>query len=242
VRKAVERGLRKQPRQQDYLSSQPSDPKLAADRVLAASRLAERSAERAPAQPVAKEPFPRAKGGQWSRYNKSGAGEIEVLLGKDGQPTTCHPHIHVVHDEKKGEVRMHVTEGSRGSSQLTHRIVLKGNVGGNTVNKVLKMGGRGRLLLRVGGRAGCRRRLLTVLAADRWCRLAAGGAFGGVRADGCGSGGLGVEGGDAEEVVDGGGDLEPGSVAFSASEAELSSAGDGLDPCEGFLDRLLADR
>src|SRR5438552_16545578 len=77
------------------------------------------------------------------------------------------------------------------------------------------MGGRGRLLLRVGGRAGCRRRLLTVLAADRRCRLAAGG---------CGSGGLGVEGGDAEEVVDGGGDLEPGSVAFSASVAELSSA------------------
>ena len=89
------------------------------------------------------------------------------------------------------------------------------------------MGGGGRLLLWVGGRAGCRRRLLTVLAADRRCRLAAGG---------CGSGGLGVEGGDAEEVVDGGGDLEPGSVAFSASVAELSSAGDGLDPSEGFID------
>src|SRR5437879_3101151 len=99
-------------------------------------------------------------------------------------------------------------------------------------NRVLKMGGGGRLLLRVGGRAGCRRGLLTVLAADRRCRLAAGG---------CGSGGLGVEGGDAEEVVDGGGDLEPGSVAFSASVAELSSAGDSLDPCERFLDPL-ADR
>src|SRR5205085_5435150 len=35
------------------------------------------------------------------------------------------------------------------------------------------------------------------LPADRRCRLAAGG---------CGSGGLGVEGGDAEELVDGGGD------------------------------------
>src|SRR5437660_12558605 len=39
-------------------------------------------------------------------------------------------------------------------------------------NRVLKMGGGGRLLLRVGRRAGCRRRLLTVLAADRRCRLA----------------------------------------------------------------------
>jgi len=52
---------------------------------------------------------------------------------------------------------------------------------------------------------------------------------------------LGVEGGDAEVVVDGDGDLEPGSVAFSASVAELSSAGDGLDPSEGFIDPL-ADR
>jgi hypothetical protein len=52
---------------------------------------------------------------------------------------------------------------------------------------------------------------------------------------------LGDEGGDAEEVVDGGGDLEPGLVAFSASVAELSSAGDGLGPAEGFLDPL-ADR
>jgi hypothetical protein len=99
-------------------------------------------------------------------------------------------------------------------------------------NRVLKMGDGGRLLLWVGGRAGCRRRLLTVLAADRRCRLAAGG---------CGSGGLRVEGGDAEEVVDGGGDLDPGSVAFSASVAELSSAGVGLDPSEGFLVRLRID-
>ena len=40
------------------------------------------------------------------------------------------------------------------------------------------------------------------------------------------SGGSGVEGGDADQVVDGGGDLEPGSVAFSADVAELASSAD----------------
>src|SRR5918995_5488991 len=45
-----------------------------------------------------------------------------------------------------------------------------------------------------------------------------------------------VEGGDAEQVVDGGGDLEPGPVAFSADVAELAAAADGLYPAEGFFD------
>jgi len=45
-----------------------------------------------------------------------------------------------------------------------------------------------------------------------------------------------IQGGDAHQVVDGGGDLEPGPVALSASVAELVAAGDGLGPAEGFLD------
>ena len=55
---------------------------------------------------------------------------------------------------------------------------------------------------------------------------------------GGGSGELGVEGGDADQVVDGGGDTEPGPVALSAAVAQLAAAGDGLDPAEGFLDPL----
>src|SRR5262245_8000686 len=45
-----------------------------------------------------------------------------------------------------------------------------------------------------------------------------------------------VEGGDAEEVVDRGGELEPGPVALAADVAKLAAAADGLDPPEGFLD------
>ena len=58
----------------------------------------------------------------------------------------------------------------------------------------------------------------------------------------------GVQGGDSEDVVDGAGHEEPGSVPGSAVVAKLASSGDGLDPAEGFLDpptdpltRLMAD-
>ena len=57
-----------------------------------------------------------------------------------------------------------------------------------------------------------------------------------LRAGRCGSGGLGVESGDADQVVDGGVDLEPGWVALSADVSELAASADGLDPPERFLD------
>lgn len=50
------------------------------------------------------------------------------------------------------------------------------------------------------------------------------------------SGDCGVEGGDSQQVVDGGGDFEPGSVAVAADVAQLASSGDRFDPAEGFLD------
>src|SRR5947208_3616128 len=50
------------------------------------------------------------------------------------------------------------------------------------------------------------------------------------------SGRLRVEGGDADQVVDRRGELEPGPVALSADVAQLASSADGLDPPERFLD------
>jgi hypothetical protein len=44
------------------------------------------------------------------------------------------------------------------------------------------------------------------------------------RAAGVLSGGRGVKGGDADQVVDGGGELEPGSVAGLAAEANRTVA------------------
>src|SRR4029453_18829204 len=48
--------------------------------------------------------------------------------------------------------------------------------------------------------------------------------------------GLEIEGGDAQQVVGGAGDEEPGPVALSTAVAEFASSSDGLDPAEGFLD------
>jgi len=50
------------------------------------------------------------------------------------------------------------------------------------------------------------------------------------------SGGGCVECRDPDEVVDGGGRLEPGSVAVVADVAELAPGSDCFDPAEGFLD------
>jgi len=55
------------------------------------------------------------------------------------------------------------------------------------------------------------------------------------RAGGVRSGWGGVECSDSDDVVDGSGHEEPGSVAFSGDVAEFASASDGLDPAEGFL-------
>ncbi len=54
--------------------------------------------------------------------------------------------------------------------------------------------------------------------------------------DGLGGGCLCVEGGDTDDVVDSGGDLEPGPVPVPASVAELAAAGDGLGPAEWLFD------
>ena len=45
-----------------------------------------------------------------------------------------------------------------------------------------------------------------------------------------------VVAGDADQVVGGGGDLEPGPVAFSAGVAQLAATANRLDPAEGFVD------
>ena len=51
----------------------------------------------------------------------------------------------------------------------------------------------------------------------------------------CGLGGGGVEVCDADDVVHGAGEKEPGPVPFSADVTEFASPADGFDPSEGFL-------
>jgi hypothetical protein len=119
----------------DHLVSQPSTSEGITDRMLTAARQVN-ARETAPASNgQVKPPFPKAEGRNWySKYNQRGEQEVEVLLDQDGQPTTGRPHIHVIHDEMKGEVRMHITAGTRNRPQRSDHIVLTGNVSGNEVN------------------------------------------------------------------------------------------------------------
>ena len=77
--------------------------------------------------------FPKAKTEKewYSKYNQRGEGEVEVLLDKHGRPTMGYPHVHIIHDEEKGEVRLHNTMAKKG-----HRdhIVLPGTPTGTEVN------------------------------------------------------------------------------------------------------------
>lgn len=53
------------------------------------------------------------------------------MVDREGRPTTAYPHVHVIHDERKGVVRLHNTP-----SKGVHRdhIELPGTVSGNEVN------------------------------------------------------------------------------------------------------------
>lgn len=104
-----------------YLSSQPTPPSPSSASQQSASRQ-----QRA----LPSSAFPKAGDQQWySSYNRRG--EVQVLLDKEGKPTTGYPHVHVVHDPNKGQVRMHNTL-SKGVHVDGRR--LPGNASGTQVN------------------------------------------------------------------------------------------------------------
>ncbi len=107
-----------------YLSSQPTPPSPSG-----ASRQSAPRQQRALPPPA----FPKAGDNQWySSYN--GKGEIQILLDKEGKPTTGYPHVHVIHDPNKGQVRMHNTL-SKGVHKDNRR--LPGNATGTQVNAAI---------------------------------------------------------------------------------------------------------
>jgi hypothetical protein len=67
--------------------------------------------------------------------NARGEGEIENFVGRDGWPTTETPHVHVVHDELKGDVRVVLTvEGPEGTHEHPFKLTLHDDPSGNDVN------------------------------------------------------------------------------------------------------------
>lgn len=56
--------------------------------------------------------YPLAEKGEWYTKYRSDDGRVHVMLGPDGTPTKTYPHVHVIHDEPGGEIRLHITRAS----------------------------------------------------------------------------------------------------------------------------------
>lgn len=72
-----------------------------------------------------------SRGGWNSKY---GRGTTELLLDKNGNPTTGYPHVHVIHDEPGGRIKLHIT---RSRDVHTDELYLPGNASGNQVNAAI---------------------------------------------------------------------------------------------------------
>ena len=78
--------------------------------------------------------YPRARRGGWYAKYRQDDGKIHAMVDRNGNPTTTYPHVHVIHDERGGEV---VVVISRGGGVHEERTVLPGDVSGNQVNAVV---------------------------------------------------------------------------------------------------------
>lgn len=69
--------------------------------------------------------------GRWFTKYREGIGTIELLIDPEGNLTNTYPHLHVIHDERVGEVRF-IASTSHG--QRVYANTLHGDVSGNEVN------------------------------------------------------------------------------------------------------------
>lgn len=83
---------------------------------------------------IKREQLARAQGSGWYSKYRSDDGKIHVMLDATGQPTTKYPHVHVIHDEQAGEVRIVISRGRGVHSDL---IRLPGDAGGNEVDAAI---------------------------------------------------------------------------------------------------------
>lgn len=78
-------------------------------------------------------PAPSRDGGYYSRYI-SGNKTTEIFIGPDGNLTSERPHVHVIHDDSRGEIRIVVTWEN---NDHTHFVRLPGTTDGNAVNAAI---------------------------------------------------------------------------------------------------------
>lgn len=87
----------------------------------------------AQAERLAREAEARSKSGGW--LSKYSSGVPEVMLDRNGNPTSDYPHVHVIHDEPGNTIRMHIT---RAPGVRTDHLTLPGSSSGNEVNAAVE--------------------------------------------------------------------------------------------------------
>jgi hypothetical protein len=86
-------------------------------------------------RPTATAPtYPKATGKQWYSKHHPRSG-VEVMFDKHGRPTIDYPHVHVIHDERKGEIRVVLSLGPTSHPEL---VTLPGDASGNEVNRAVE--------------------------------------------------------------------------------------------------------
>jgi hypothetical protein len=100
----------------------PAQVKAAAERRVAEAQAGARSGPlpRAPVVTVGE----KERQNSYTSIQKDGT--IHEYIGPAGGITFDRPHVHVIHDEKHDEVRLHLTDASGGH---THEIALVGATG-----------------------------------------------------------------------------------------------------------------
>lgn len=73
--------------------------------------------------------------GRWYSKYRSDDGKIHVLLDKNGNPTNKYPHIHVIHDEYGGEVRVVLSADPSRHPKVEK---LPGDASGSQVNAAIE--------------------------------------------------------------------------------------------------------
>ncbi len=70
-----------------------------------------------------------------SYYSKWNRGRLDMLVDKAGNPTTTYPHVHVIHNDSGGGIRV---VASQSKSARVFEVVLPSDADGNRVEAAVR--------------------------------------------------------------------------------------------------------
>ena len=73
--------------------------------------------------------------GRWASRFRSDTGKIDVLIDKNGNPTTAYPHVHIVYNTQEDKVRVILSLAPKNHPSEE---ILPGDADGNRVNEAVR--------------------------------------------------------------------------------------------------------